>query len=128
MNLSDIKRNLNSGVLIEISAGKHELIAYNHKDILFDSSCLYTFERFIDRSETDSKIVHLICEKYGVEKVFAYLDHYCDGSFVPDYFTLLAEKEDGNKLFDCECTYLVSVKRKDADSIPDNEGETIAEY
>ena len=128
MKTSEIKNKLNPGTLIEISASEYDLIAYNNKDILYNDDCLYTFEKFINKNDTDSKIVQLICEKYGVDKVFAYLNYYCDGTFVPDGFTILAEKEDGNKLFDCKCTYLVSVKKKYSDSIPDNEGQTIAEY
>ena len=128
MKKSEIKKQLNSGVLIEITASEHDLIAYCNKDVLYDENAMYTFEKIIDINETDSKIVHLICEKYNVGKVFAYLHYYCSGEFVPDNFTLLAEKNDGNKLFDCKCTYLVSVKKKISDSIPKFEGETIAVF
>ena len=104
MKLSEIKKELGGkGTLIGIEVNSHEVIAYRNKDFQYDDLYLYCFEEFVDR--TFSPIAEFLCERYGVEKVFAFREYEDD-----------------------DVQYLAAVPKKVSDSIPDCDGELIMEY
>lgn len=126
MKLSDIKKELGGkGTLIEIETGYFDWVAYRNKDIHYDHLCLYRFEKFIHLHETTSPVIRFICEKYGVDKVFAYQDW---GHSEEMEHCLLGEDKNGMKHYDYDCYYLVAVPKSVSDSIPENEGEMIGNY
>ena len=125
MKLSEIKKGLGGkGTLIEIETGYNEWVAYRNKDIHYDNLCLYCFEKFIHLQETTSPVIRFICEKYGVDKVFAYQDW---GHSEEIGHCLLGEDKNGMKHYDYDCYYLIAVPKSVSDSIPENEGELIKE-
>ena len=126
MKLSEIKKELGGkGTLIEIEAGP-QLVAYRNKDIRYSDLCLYFFEEFIHLQQTTSPIIRFICEKYGVDKVFAYQDW--GHSEEEEGHCLLGEDKNGMKHYDYDSYYLVAVPKSVSDSIPENEGELIKEF
>ena len=126
MKLSEIKKELGGkGTLIEIETGYHQWVAYRNKNIHYDNLCLYCFEKFIQLQETTSPVIRFICEKYGVDKVFAYQDW---GHSEEMGHCLLGEDKNGMKHYDYDCFYLVAVSKPVSDSIPENEGELIREF
>ena len=123
MKLSEIKKGLGGkGTLIEIETGCHDWVAYRNKDIQYDDLCLYSFEKFIHLQQTTSPVIRFICEKYGVDKVFAYQNW---GHSEETEYCLLGEDKNGMKHYDYDCYYLVAVPKSVSDSIPENEGELI---
>ena len=126
MKLSEIKKELGGkGSLIEIESSSSVLVAYRNKDIQYSDSCLYCFEEFIQLQQTTSPVIRFICEKYGVDKVFAYQDW---GHSEEMEYCLLGEDKNGMKHYDYDCYYLVAVPKSVSDSIPENEGELIKEF
>ena len=126
MKLSEIKKELGGkGTLIEIESSSSVLVAYRNKDIQYSDSCLYCFEEFIQLQQTASPVIGFICEKYGVDKVFAYQDW---GHSEEMGYCLLGEDKNGMKHYDYDCYYLVAVPKSVSDSIPENEGELIKEF
>ena len=103
MKLSEIKKGLGGkGTLIGIDTGSHEVIAYRRKDFQYDDLYLYCFEEFVGR--TFSPVAKFLCEKYGVERLFAFKEYEDD-----------------------DVQFMVAVPKSVSDSIPANEGELIKE-
>ena len=126
MKLSEIRKELGGkGTLIEIETGYHQWVAYRNNNIHYDNLCLYCFEKFIQLQETTSPVIGFICEKYGVDKVFAYQDW---GHSEEMGHCLLGEDKNGMKHYDYDCFYLVAVPKPVSDSISENEGELIREF
>ena len=126
MKPSEIKKGLGGkGTLIEIEASSFALVAYRNRDIQYDDLCLYYFEKFIHLQQTTSPVIRFICEKYGVDKVFAYQSW---GHSEEMGYCLLGEDKNGMKHYDYDCHYLVAVPKRVSDSIPDIEGELIKEF
>ncbi len=104
MEVKEIKKGLGGkGTLIGIEVNSREVIAYRKKDFQYDDLYLYCFEEFVGGGF--SPVAEFLCEKYGVEKVFAFKEYEDD-----------------------EPQYLIAVPKKVADAIPEREGELIKEY
>lgn len=127
MKIKDIKKQLGKGILIWVEACKEDwdddfegrlpgIIVHHPLDVEYDSLCLYPFENFIKMEETESKIVKFICNKFSIDKVFAYQPCLVTTNEQDKVYTLFCEKYN-NKIYDVDCSYLISVKKKVADSI-----------
>ena len=123
MKLSDIKKELGSGVIIWIECfrgDKVEAVVHNPKDIEYNSRNVYVFEEFKNPKETESAVVKTICEKYGVDKVLVYQKCFVGTSSVDRELNTLFYTGDSHDVFDCDCSYLVSVKKSVADKVPED--------
>lgn len=120
MKLSAIRKELGGrGRLVWLEDnyfdGGFGLLQHPDGETEYDDACMYAFERFIDVSETDSRIVRAIGEAFGVQKVFAYQKHLCGTDYVDrESFTKLGNSET-HDFYDCNCSFLV-MKKKDIEA------------
>lgn len=122
MKISDIKKELGNGTLLWIECfrgEKVEAVVHSPKDIEYDSRCMYVFEAYEARNLTKSAIVKAICEKYDVDKVLAYQKCFVGTSGVNKGLNTLLYAN-GHEVFDCDCSYLISVKKSVADEVPED--------
>lgn len=119
MKLSEIKKELGGKALLWVECfrgDKVEAVVHNSSDIEYDCKCMYAFEKVVERSNTDSAVVKAICDKYGVDKVFAYQKHNVGVDTLDKSKNTLL----GGTTYDCDCSYMVAVNKSDADQVPED--------
>lgn len=120
MKRSEIKKALGKGTMVwvECFRGADEASTVIYRDVIeYSNNCLYPFERFIEKDETDSKIVKFLCEKYSINKVFAYQPCLVGTNGVDPESNTLFGKVRGNDVYDCDCSYLIVIKKEDAEQL-----------
>lgn len=123
MKISDIKKELGNGTLLWIECfrgEKVEAVVHSPKDIEYDSNCMYAFEKFVRPEETASVVVKAICAKYRASKVLVYQKCFMGTSGVNQEFNTSFYTGNSHKVFDCDCSYLISVKKSVADKVPED--------
>ena len=137
MKTKEIKERLGKGTLLWVEACKEDwdedfggklpgIVVHHKSDIEYNPLCLYPFEKFIKLEDTDSKIVKFVCEKFSVKEVFVYQPCLVGTNEEDKIYTLFDEKC-SHKIYDCDCSYLISVKKTIADNIPYDGEEYIIE-
>ena len=125
MKKTKIKKILGNGTLVwaECFRGEEpEVVVHHPDDIEYEPMYVYVFEAFIKKDGTNSKIIKALCERYSADKVFAYQKCYVGTNGIDaSENTMFAEIQSGDsirRVFDCDCSYLISVKKSMAEQIP----------
>lgn len=119
MKLSEIKKELGGKILLWVECfrgEKVEAVVHSSNDIEYDNKCMYVFETVVERGNTGSSVIKAICDRYGVDKVFAYQKHTVGTDTIDKSKNTLL----GGTTYDCDCSYLVAVKKSEADRVPED--------
>ena len=129
MKIKDIKKELGKGTLVwaEAFRGDEEnsVVVHNPLDIDYDQNCMYVFERFIRKEETNSSIIKFLCEKYSVNKVLAYQKCRVSTEWVNNEISTVLKETGKNKVYDCDSYYLLAIKKSVANAISEDGVEFI---